>query len=111
MDVIEVTLVGALVQIVLSGIFVSFCQCHRLWPLPPAGNRHKVFLVLYAFLYGILALSSIFIFGMMDQYDAEALISFTGIFFRTIYLAHTPIFCRNLNSYSNFHVCLYICSS
>ena len=38
MDVIEVTLVGALVQILLSGIFVSFCQCHRLWPLPPAGK-------------------------------------------------------------------------
>ena len=41
LDVIEVTLVGALMQILLSGIFVSFCQCHRLWPLPPAGECIK----------------------------------------------------------------------
>jgi len=77
LNTIEVTLVGAFVQIVLSGIFVSFCQCHRLWPSSPAGNRHKVFLVLYAFLYGILALCTIFVFDLLDQFDAETLISFT----------------------------------
>ena len=43
LDVIEVTLVGALMQILLSGIFVSFCQCHRLWPLPPAGKKGDIF--------------------------------------------------------------------
>ena len=39
LNTIEVTLVGAFVQIVLSGLFVSFCQCHRLWPSPPAGKN------------------------------------------------------------------------
>jgi hypothetical protein len=43
LNTIEVTLVGAFVQIVLSGIFVSFCQCHRLWPSPPAGKKICVF--------------------------------------------------------------------
>ena len=42
-----------------------------------SGNRHKVFLVLYAFLYGILALSTIFVFDLLNQFDAETLISFT----------------------------------
>ena len=40
LNTIEVTLVGAFVQIVLSGIFVSFCQCHRLWPSSPAGKKY-----------------------------------------------------------------------
>ena len=43
LNTIEVTLVGAFVQIVLSGIFVSFCQCHRLWPSPPAGKKNLCF--------------------------------------------------------------------
>ena len=65
LNVIEVDLVGGLVQvsvfscqnkfltidvsqIVLSGLFVTLCQCHRLWPVsPPARNSHKLFLVLY----------------------------------------------------------------
>ena len=44
-----------------------------------SGNRHKVFLVLYAFLYGILALCTIFVFDLLNQFDAETLISFTII--------------------------------
>ena len=48
LNTIEVTLVGAFVQIVLSGIFVSFCQCHRLWPSPPAGKEICVFLAILA---------------------------------------------------------------
>ena len=47
LDVIEVTLVGAVMQILLSGIFVSFCQCHRLWPLPPAGKKEIFLTVSY----------------------------------------------------------------
>ena len=43
LNTIEVTLVGAFVQIVLSGLFVSFCQCHRLWPSPPAGKKICVY--------------------------------------------------------------------
>ena len=39
LNTIEVTLVGAFVQIVLSGLFVSFFQCHRLWSAPPAGTN------------------------------------------------------------------------
>ena len=36
-----------------------------------------MFLVLYAFLYGIMALCSLVVFDMLNQLDAEALISFT----------------------------------
>ena len=34
-------------QILISGLFVSFCQCKRLWPGPEARNNHKLFLVLF----------------------------------------------------------------
>jgi len=85
LNVIEVTIVGALIQILLSGLFVTLCQCHRLWPKHPAGNRHKIFLVLYAFLYGIMALSSIVVYDMLNQFDAESLTSFT--------ILSTPLMC------------------
>ena len=34
-------------QILISGLFVSFCQCKRLWPGLEARNNHKLFLVLF----------------------------------------------------------------
>eukprot|EP00093_Oithona_nana_P007890 07890.XXX_346272_342114_1 [CDS] Oithona nana genome sequencing. len=73
MNAIEVTLVGSLVQILISGLFVSFCQCKRLWPGLEARNNHKLFLVLFAFLYGIEALCQIVIYDDLNQFDAEAL--------------------------------------
>ena len=79
-------------QILISGLFVSFCQCKRLWPGPEARNNHKLFLVLFvsikselffkisrnlsllqAFLYGIEALCQIVIYDDLNQFDAEAL--------------------------------------
>ena len=61
----------------MSGLFVSLCQCQRLWPTTEARNRHKLFLVLYAFLYGILALCSVVVYDMLNQFDAETLTCFT----------------------------------
>ena len=53
LNTIEITLVGAFVQIVLSGLFVSFCQCHRLWPSPPAGKKKSVFFGHFGFFWAI----------------------------------------------------------
>ena len=61
-------------QILVPGLFVTFCQCQRLWP-KVAGNKNKIFLVLYAFLYGIENLCSIAVFNMLKFDNAEAIIS------------------------------------
>lgn len=70
MSVTELTMVGGLIYIIIAGLFVTACQCSRLWP-NQADNRAKLFLVLYAFLSGIMFLCSIEVFDMLNIFDAE----------------------------------------
>ena len=62
-------------QIVLAGLFVTCCQCQRLWPKAPARNINKIFLVLHAFLFAISNICGIVVYSWLDPNDAEALIS------------------------------------
>ena len=66
-------------QIFVSVTFVTCCQCQRLWPKPPAGNYHKIFLVLYSFLFGIQSLCGIEVFNMLHFKDAEAAITLISV--------------------------------
>jgi len=72
---VDLTVVSSLIQIVLAGLFVTCCQCQRLWPKAPARNINKIFLVLHAFLFAISNICGIVVYSWLDPNDAEALIS------------------------------------
>jgi len=79
LNAVDLTITSALVQIFVSVTFVTCCQCQRLWPKPPAGNYHKIFLVLYSFLFGIQSLCGIEVFNMLHFTDAEAAITLISV--------------------------------
>lgn len=86
LDFVDVTFVASLVQIVTAGSFVTCCQFQRLWP-KRARNRHKIFLVLYAFLSAVAAVAAVYAFTVLVSADAHfmsTLIIFAVLFWSLV---------------------------